>query len=110
MQKRHHNGFVIATGAKQEVDAIAGETGDDAGGADDPGTWIEIDIEPLFPSSDSSVTHLVDLTEEHDPEAVRDWAEESEWLGLEILETSGGGEDDETGRVEFVDRLEKQEA
>jgi hypothetical protein len=35
---------------------------------DEDGIWIELDIEPLFPSSDSSVTHLVDLTEEQDTE------------------------------------------
>ncbi len=53
-----------------EVDAIAEETADDLAGTDGLGTWIEIDIQPLFPSSDSAVTHLVDLTEDHDPEAM----------------------------------------
>ena len=43
-----------------------------------------------------------DRQQEHDPEAVREWAEDSEWLGLEILATTGGGEDDDTGEVEFV--------
>jgi SEC-C motif-containing protein len=43
-----------------------------------------------------------DRREEHDADAVRDWAEQSDWLGLEILDTAGGGEDDDTGRVEFV--------
>ena len=34
---------------------------------DDDGIWIELDIEPLFPSSQSR--QIVDLTEEHDPES-----------------------------------------
>jgi hypothetical protein len=49
-------------------DAVAGDTGDESAGADDPGTWIEIDIEPLFPSSDSAATYLVDLTGENETE------------------------------------------
>ncbi len=43
-----------------------------------------------------------DRREDHDAEAVREWAEESEWLGLEIVSTTDGGEGDDTGRVEFV--------
>lgn len=38
--------------------------GEDAGG---DGIWIELDIEPLFSSSETS--RIVDLTEEQDPEA-----------------------------------------
>jgi SEC-C motif-containing protein len=30
------------------------------------------------------------------------WAEQAQWLGLEILATSGGGEEDREGVVEFV--------
>jgi SEC-C motif-containing protein len=40
--------------------------------------------------------------EDHDAEAVREWAENSEWHGLEILDTEDGGEDDASGTVEFV--------
>lgn len=32
----------------------------------------------------------------------RAWAESSEWLGLEIKATTGGGVDDQTGTVDFV--------
>lgn len=39
---------------------------------------------------------------DYDGEGARRWAEGSEWLGLEILGTSGGGPDDEEGTVEFV--------
>ncbi len=38
---------------------------------------------------------------DHDAAATRRWAENSEWLGLEILATEGGGEGDEQGVVEF---------
>ena len=37
----------------------------------------------------------------HDEKAVRDWAENSRWLGLTILSTEAGGEQDDTGAVEF---------
>lgn len=43
-----------------------------------------------------------DAREGHDPEAARDWAENSEWLGLEVIATEAGGADDETGTVEFA--------
>lgn len=38
---------------------------------------------------------------DHDPESVRVWAEESEWLGLTILDTKAGTERDSTGEVTF---------
>jgi SEC-C motif-containing protein len=37
----------------------------------------------------------------HDPQSTRQWAEESEWLGLEVIRTEGGGEADASGTVEF---------
>jgi len=43
-----------------------------------------------------------DHREDHDEEAVRVWAAESEWHGLQILRTEAGGPDDETGKVEFA--------
>ena len=53
------------------VDARSVSTTDTETGADDEatdggGTWIELDIEPLFPSSDR--LQIVDLTEAEDPE------------------------------------------
>lgn len=53
------------------------------------------------------IDYLVDT---HDPtkrsgvdrEATRTWAEESEWLGLDIIRTEGGAESDSSGVVEFV--------
>lgn len=35
----------------------------------------------------------------------REWAESSEWLGLEITATEGGGVDDEEGIVDFIARF-----
>ena len=43
-----------------------------------------------------------DYRDEHDPDQIRAWAEESKWHGLEILATEAGGPTDETGNVEFV--------
>ena len=43
-----------------------------------------------------------DKRKEHDENSVREWAENSEWLGLEILETTAGGRDDNEGSVEFI--------
>jgi SEC-C motif-containing protein len=40
----------------------------------------------------------------HDEKAIRKWAEKSEWRGLEIIETSGGGPEDSEGKVEFIAR------
>jgi SEC-C motif-containing protein len=37
-----------------------------------------------------------------DKDKIREWSQGSEWKGLEILETEGGGETDEKGVVEFV--------
>ena len=39
---------------------------------------------------------------DHDPVASKRWAEQSEWLGLEICSVEGGGEEDDTGSVEFI--------
>lgn len=39
---------------------------------------------------------------DHDEKAVREWSEKAEWLGLEIGEVEGGGENDAEGMVEFA--------
>ena len=38
----------------------------------------------------------------YDHAGTKEWAENSEWLGLKILSTSRGGKDDSTGQVEFI--------
>lgn len=45
-----------------------------------------------------------------DPEPIKQWAEAADWTGLEVLETTGGGENDTTGTVHFVARYEVQGA
>ena len=42
-----------------------------------------------------------DHQNDHDVNAARKWAEESDWVGLEIISTSAGGKDDNEGIVEF---------
>lgn len=39
-----------------------------------------------------------------DEKGTRQWAEQSEWEGLEIVSTFAGGADDDEGRVEFIAR------
>ncbi|MBT3011342.1 MAG: YchJ family protein [Candidatus Thiodiazotropha sp. (ex Lucina aurantia)] len=43
-----------------------------------------------------------DHRHDHDIEATRRWAENAEWLGLQIVDVQGGGEADEEGSVEFI--------
>lgn len=40
--------------------------------------------------------------EGYDRKATREWSENSEWQGLEIVKTALGGPRDETGEVEFI--------
>ena len=40
-----------------------------------------------------------------DRDATARWAEQSTWLGLEIVDTEAGGMDDENGVVEFIARF-----
>ncbi len=53
-------------------------------------------VDYLFRSSGSKVQ------KEFDAESSRKWAESAQWTGIEILKTVGGGENDETGTVEFI--------
>lgn len=46
-----------------------------------------------------------DHREGYDHAGTEEWAEKSEWLGLEIVETRLGGPEDTTGEVEFVARF-----
>ncbi len=40
-----------------------------------------------------------------DHKGSKDWAEKSDWLGLEVVESVAGGPDDLTGEVEFIARF-----
>lgn len=41
----------------------------------------------------------------YDHKGTRNWAEKSQWLGLEVVATSTGSADDERGEVEFIARF-----
>lgn len=40
--------------------------------------------------------------EDFDKEEARQWAEGTDWRGLDIIETAGGGADDDRGTVQFI--------
>jgi SEC-C motif-containing protein len=50
-------------------------------------------------------THDPEGRADLDPEGTSDWAERTEWLKLDVLNTKAGGENDDTGEVEFVARF-----
>ncbi|MBE0501306.1 MAG: YchJ family protein [Desulfuromonadales bacterium] len=60
---------------------------------------VMVDVEFLY-----ATTHP-DYREGYDHKGTRIWAENSEWHGLQILETTGGGPKDEEGEVEFIARF-----
>lgn len=53
-------------------------------------------------------TLLPEKQKDHDPESVRTWAEESEWLSLDIVGTKAGSEQDSTGEVTFVAKFKQK--
>jgi SEC-C motif domain protein len=55
-------------------------------------TEIDFLLSSLHPSSRDG----------HDDKGIRDWSENSRWLGLKILATEAGGEQDDAGTVEFA--------
>jgi SEC-C motif-containing protein len=49
-------------------------------------------------------THAAQTRGELDRAAIAAWSRATQWLGLEIVATSAGGETDDTGAVEFIAR------
>jgi SEC-C motif-containing protein len=47
---------------------------------------------------------------DYDHTGTKAWAENSEWLGLEIIGTTRGGPDDAEGEVEFIARFKEKGA
>jgi SEC-C motif-containing protein len=45
---------------------------------------------------------------DYDHAGTREWAESSEWLGLEIIDTKKGGVEDTAGEVEFIARFNEK--
>ena len=60
---------------------------------------VKVEVDFLYES-----THP-DHRQGYDHKGTRAWAENSEWQGLEILETAQGGAQDEEGEVVFVARF-----
>ncbi|MBN1908042.1 MAG: YchJ family protein [Deltaproteobacteria bacterium] len=58
--------------------------------------FVRADIDYLYK------TVSPDQQKDFNIEETKDWAQNSEWKGLEIIETVDGGPDDEKGTVEFV--------
>ena len=56
------------------------------------------DIDYIFDTHDPDTVHQVERS------STEQWSKQSEWLGLEILDTDLGGREDYTGTVEFVAR------
>lgn len=46
-----------------------------------------------------------DKRDGHDPDAIRNWSESSQWLGLEIIALKDGTDADTSGTVEFAARF-----
>jgi len=66
--------------------------------------YVEAEMDFIF-----ETTHP-DHREGYDHEGTREWAENSEWLGLEITATRQGGADDSAGEVEFIARFREKGA
>jgi SEC-C motif domain protein len=64
--------------------------------------YVKVDVDFLLASLHPDGASGVDR------ESTKAWAQNADWHGLEILSTSGGGEKDETGEVEFVAKYSMQ--
>lgn len=64
---------------------------------------VKVDVDFIYAS-----THP-DYREGYDHKGTKTWAENSEWLGLEILATTAGDPHDETGEVEFIARFRNKD-
>lgn len=51
-----------------------------------------------------------DHRQDYDHEGTRTWAENSEWLGLQIISKTKGSKDDTDGQVEFIASFKEKEA
>ena len=64
---------------------------------------VKAEIDYIYQTTHPSKRHTVNR------EQVRAWCKKSQWQGLEILQTTDGGPDDQTGIVEFVARYREKE-
>lgn len=58
--------------------------------------YVKSELDYIF-----ETTHP-DARRDYDHKGTKEWADESEWLGLEVTETEAGGESDTEGYVEFI--------
>lgn len=49
-----------------------------------------------------------DKREGHDEKTIMKWAKNSDWLGMDIIDTQDGGPDDQEGKVEFIARYKQK--
>jgi SEC-C motif-containing protein len=57
--------------------------------------YVNAEVEYIINSSHPS------KRDSHDEKTIRNWSENSQWLNLEIIDSQGGGPDDDEGQVEF---------
>ena len=60
--------------------------------------YVGVNLDFIFSS-----THP-DYRQRYDPVGTKAWAEQAEWLGLEVVATTAGGAGETQGTVEFVAR------
>jgi SEC-C motif-containing protein len=65
--------------------------------------YVNVEMDFVF-----ETTHP-DHRQDYDHAGTKEWAESSEWLGLEIVGTRKGAEDDVTGEVEFIARFREKD-
>ncbi len=58
--------------------------------------YANVEIDYLLESIHSS------QRDDYDLKSARRWAEKSQWDGIQIISTEGGGEQDSQGKVEFI--------
>ena len=64
---------------------------------------VKVEVDFLYDSTHPG------YREGYDHKGTRTWAEQSEWHGLEILDTTQGGPGDKQGEVEFVARFRNKD-
>lgn len=66
--------------------------------------YVGVEMDFIF-----ETTHP-DHRQGYDHAGTKEWAENSEWLGLEIVGTTKGGAEDKSGEVEFIARFRENDA
>ncbi len=64
--------------------------------------YVRVETDYIF-----DTTHP-DHRQDYDPKGTRTWAENSQWDGLEIVDTSAGGPEESEGDVEFIARYREK--